>query len=155
MTATDLPRELATRDLATRDDVMRLVTTFYERAFADQLLGPIFVDVAHLDLRRHLPIMADFWQTVLFNAGLYQRNALQLHYVLHARHPLDERHFERWLELFDSTVDDLFVGPVAEHAKLQAERIAGSIHRRLEGRSGSRFETIGQGEGHGDEMAQT
>jgi hypothetical protein len=33
---------------------------------------------------------------------------------------------------------------VAERAKLQATRIAGSIHRRLEGRSGSEFETIGR-----------
>jgi hemoglobin len=132
------------RDLADRDDIAELVTTFYMRAFADELLGPIFVDVAHMDLDHHLPIMCDFWQTVLFNAGLYRRNALQLHYVLHARHPLDERHFERWLSLWTKTVDDLYAGPVAERAKLQATRIAGSIHRRLEGRSGSEFETIGR-----------
>jgi hemoglobin len=132
------------RDLADRDDVAELVTTFYTRAFADEVIGHIFTDVARMDLDRHLPIMCDFWQTVLFNAGLYRRNALQLHYVLHARHPLEQRHFDRWLLLWTTTVDDLFAGPVAERAKLQATRIAGSIHRRLDGRSGSEYETIGR-----------
>lgn len=130
------------RDLADRDDVATLVRTFYGRAFEDELIGHIFTDVAHMDLDHHLPIMCDFWQTVLFNAGLYRRNALQLHYVLNAKHPLHEEHFERWLLLWTSTVDDLFAGPVAERAKLQATRIAGSIHRRLEGRSGSQFESL-------------
>jgi hemoglobin len=141
-------------DLATRDDVTRLVTTFYSRAFADPLLGTIFTDVAHMDLEHHLPIMADFWQTVLFNAGLYHRNTLQLHYVLHAKHPLHAQHFDRWLQLWIGTVDDLFEGPVAELAKEQASLIAGSIRRRLHGRSGSQFESIGQRSGPSHEMVQ-
>lgn len=144
MTSRPEAAEQARRDLVDRDDVAELVVTFYRRAFDDELIGPIFTDVAHMDLDHHLPIMCDFWQTVLFNAGLYQRNALQLHYVLHAKHPLEQQHFDRWLSLWIATVDELFEGPVAERAKLQASRIAGSIHRRLQGRSGSEFETIGR-----------
>ena len=58
-----------------REDVERLVRTFYTRAFDDPLLGPVFLDVAHLDLEAHLPVMCDFWETVLFRPGLYRRNA--------------------------------------------------------------------------------
>jgi hemoglobin len=134
-------------DLRDRSDVERLVSTFYERAFRDPAIGPIFTDVAHMDLGHHLPIMCDFWETVLFRAGLYRRNALQMHYLLHAKHPLEKEHFDRWLEIWVATVDELFQGEKAELAKLQAERIAGSIHRRLSGRSGSEFETIGVREG--------
>ncbi|MHA7985762.1 group III truncated hemoglobin [Rathayibacter sp. CAU 1779] len=137
----------AMHDLEDRDDVALLVSSFYRRAFADPLIGPIFTDVAHMDLDHHLPIMCDFWQTVLFNAGLYRRNALQLHSVLHAKHPLGEDEFERWLEIWVANVDDHFAGAVAEHAKVQAARIAGSIERRLQGRSGSRYETIGYRDG--------
>jgi truncated hemoglobin YjbI len=61
--------------LVDREDVERLVRTFYTRAFDDPLLGPVFLDVAHLDLEAHLPVMCDFWETVLFRAGLYRRNA--------------------------------------------------------------------------------
>ncbi|HEU4756353.1 MAG TPA: group III truncated hemoglobin [Agromyces sp.] len=130
------------QDLADRDDVERLVVAFYETAFRDPMIGPIFTDVAHMDLAAHLPIMCDFWETVLFRTGAYRRNALQVHVALHARHPLTEAHFDRWLELWDATVDAGFTGPAAEQAKLQAARIAGSMRRRLSGRSGSAFETL-------------
>ncbi|WP_173923711.1 group III truncated hemoglobin [Agromyces sp. Marseille-P2726] len=132
------------RDLADRTDVEELVTAFYRSAFADPLIGPIFTEVARMDLDHHLPIICDFWETVLFRAGLYRRNALQVHYVLNARHPLTEEHFDRWLQLWKATVDDRFAGVKAELAKTQATRIAGSMQRRLEGRSGSEFERIGR-----------
>jgi len=131
-----------TSDLRDRDDIAGLVSEFYRRAFADPLLGHIFTDIARMDLERHLPIMCDFWETVLFQAGLYHRNALQMHYVLNARYPLEQEHFDRWLELWIGNVDEHFAGEKAELAKLQATRIAGSILRRLEGRSGSEFETL-------------
>lgn len=130
-------------DLTSRDDVERLVVEFYRRAFADPLIGPIFTDIAEMDLGAHLPIMCDFWETVLFRAGVYRRNALQVHRDLHALTPLLPEHFERWLRVWDGTVDDLFAGEKAELAKVQANRIAGSIGRRLAGSSGSGFETIG------------
>jgi hemoglobin len=90
--------------------------------------------------------MCDFWETVLFNAGTYRRNALQVHLVLHARHSLRAEYFDRWLALWSATLDARFAGPVAERAKLQASRIAGSMHRRMQERSGSAFETLGRRE---------
>lgn len=129
-------------DIADRADIEEHIVAFYRTAFADPLIGPIFTDVAHLDLERHLPIMADFWETVLFRAGKYRRNALQVHYVLNARHPLDAEHFERWLALWTATLDARFAGPVTERAKLQAGRIAGSLQRRLSGESGSEFVSL-------------
>ncbi len=129
-------------DLRDRNDVYTLVNDFYRRAFADDLLGPIFIDVAQMDLAHHLPIICDFWETVLFRAGLYKRNALAMHVSLNARAPLTTEHFDRWLEIWGSTVDENFAGEKAELAKVQAARIAGSMNRRLRGRSGSDFETI-------------
>ena len=139
----------ARADLADRADVERLVVAFYERAFRDPLIGPIFTDVAHMDLVAHLPIMCDFWETVLFGSAAYRRNALGVHVALHLRHPLTEADFTRWLELWTETVDEHFAGPAAERAKLQATRIAGSMERRLAGGSGSAFETVApRGDGH-------
>lgn len=130
------------RDLQNRSDVADLVTAFYRRAFEDELIGPIFTDVAHLDLDHHLPIMCDFWETVLFRAGLYDRNAFAVHVALDAKVALEGEHFERWLAIWVENVDDHFAGERAERAKTQATRIAASIHRRLQGGSGSAFETL-------------
>lgn len=129
-------------DLKSRADVVLLVETFYRHAFADPLLGRIFTEVAQMDLAKHLPIMADFWETVLFRAGKYSRNALAVHFALNAKEPLTDAHFERWLQLWCATVDQQFHGPKAELAKIQATRIAGSIHRRVQGQSASEFVTI-------------
>jgi hemoglobin len=135
-------RGLAMQDLGGRGDIEVLVRDFYTRAFADPLLGPIFRDVARMDLDAHLPVMCDFWQTVLFRAGLYRRNALRVHAHLHTLSPLSSEHFARWLALWTATVDDSFAGEKAELAKIQAARIAHSISRRLLGEAGGDFVTV-------------
>lgn len=105
---------------------------FYRRAFADPLLGPIFTDVAQMDLDAHLPVMCDFWETVLFRAGLYRGNAFNVHLILHRQEPLTPEHFQRWLEIWEVTVAEFFTGPIAALAVVQAGRIAGGISQRLE-----------------------
>jgi hypothetical protein len=57
-------------DIADRDDITGLVAEFYRRAFADEVLGPIFFDVARVDLCAHVPVMGDFWDTALLRRAL-------------------------------------------------------------------------------------
>lgn len=57
----------------------QLVVAFYRAAFADPLIGPVVTEVAKLGLDHHLPIICDFWETVLLDAGLYRRDALQIY----------------------------------------------------------------------------
>ncbi|MDO5751518.1 group III truncated hemoglobin [Arthrobacter sp.] len=140
--ATATIQDAERKDISSREDILTLVETFYTRAFADDLIGRIFTDVVHMDLPRHMPIMADFWQTVLFKAGLYSRNALKIHFDVHAREPLTLEHFNRWLQVWTNTVDELFSGEKAEMAKVQAHLIAGSLHRRVTGRPASQYSTI-------------
>ena len=123
----------ARADVGDRDAIAALLRDFYGRAFRDELLAPIFVDIARMDLEAHLPTMCDFWETVLFRAGSYRGNALHPHQRLHARANLTAAHFERWLALWCVTVDDRHVGPKAELAKLQGSRIAGAMSRRITG----------------------
>jgi hemoglobin len=120
-------------DIADRADLAALLREFYGRAFHDELLGPVFVDIAQMDLDAHLPTMCDFWETVLFQAGTYKRNALQPHQRVHALANLTPTHFARWLTLWKATVDDRHVGEKAELAKLQASRMAGAMSRRITG----------------------
>lgn len=129
-------------DISDRADITGLVTDFYGRVYADDLLGPIFIDIAKMDLPAHLPIMSDFWETVLLRTGSYRRNALQSHFDLNRLVRLEQHHFDRWLLLWRTTIDDRHAGPLAELAKTQAGRIAGSIGRRLAGSSGSEHVTI-------------
>jgi hemoglobin len=118
-------------DIADREDISELVIAFYRRAFDDDLLGPIVTDVARVDLSAHLPVMCDFWETVLLRAGLYHRNALKPHARVDEQVRLTAVHFERWVSLWTRTVDERHQGATAELAETQAARIARSIGRRL------------------------
>jgi len=125
--------DTSARDLHTREDVEALLRCFYGRAFHDDVLAEPFADLCSRGLDEHLPVMCDFWETVLFRAGLYRRNALHAYRRLHQQTPLATEHFVRWLTLWNSTIDQIYQGPVAEHAKTQAARIATAMHRRLTG----------------------
>jgi hemoglobin len=83
-------------DISDRGDISRRVAEFYRRAFADDLLGPVFVDIARVDLSARLPVICDFWETVGLRAGRYRRNALRPHVVLDVEVKLTPTHFARW-----------------------------------------------------------
>lgn len=115
------------KDIETRADIDRLMNRFYARAISDEIIGYIFTDVAKLDLEHHLPIIGDFWETMLFGTGNYQkhgRNPMLVHGELNRKTPLTFEHFNRWLEIFGETVDELFAGERSEFLKMRAEAIA-------------------------------
>lgn len=116
--------DLTRADITTRADVVRLVDSFYDRVRADDLLGPIFDEVARTDWAVHLPKMYDFWDTVLFGSAAYHGQPLGVHIALSARVALGDAEFQRWLGLFMANVDAQFTGQMADEAKLRAGRIA-------------------------------
>lgn len=114
------------KDIETRADIDDLMNRFYARAMTDETIGYIF-QIAELDLKHHLPIIGDFWETLLFGTDNYQkhgRNPLQVHAALDKKTPLFLKHFERWLEIFRETVDETFDGTRADFLKLRAGMIA-------------------------------
>lgn len=111
-------------DIVFRADIERLINTFYDKVKADPVIGYIFNDIAHVDWPKHLPVMYDFWEFLLLGGTRYQGNPIQKHFDLHATHPLTAEHFDRWLLLFQTSVDELFAGTVAEDAKFRAFAIS-------------------------------
>lgn len=120
-------------DIAGREDLLALLADFYGRTFEDPLLHHPFVEVAHMDIGEHLPVIADFWETVVFRAGLYRSNAMQPHQRLHEKAGLTPAHFERWLALWDATIDERHSGPNADRAKRQGARMADAMCRAIVG----------------------
>ncbi|BBZ00406.1 group III truncated hemoglobin [Mycolicibacterium fallax] len=129
-------------DIASRDDLYRLLSRFYGRALVDELLEDPFEEVRAMGLEAHLPVMCDFWETLLFGAPSYRGSPLPVHLAVHDRHPLNGAHFVRWLTLWQSTVDEMFAGPVAEATKANGRRIAWNMHRRLTGRDAAELDAL-------------
>ena len=113
-------------DIATDQDIKTLVDSFYDRVNRDDVLGPIFNDIAKVDWEHHLPTMYSFWSTMLFRTGEYKGRPWPKHAVL----PLKQEQFERWVKLFCQTVDSHFAGPKAKEAKAFALSIADTFQTR-------------------------
>jgi hemoglobin len=118
-------------DLDSRAAIGRFVELFYRRLLADERLAPIFVDVAELDLAEHLPRIEDYWCKLLLGEQGYRRHTMAIHRQLHGRRLLAAEDFERWLEVFSTTVDRHFAGERAERAKQVAAAIAANMQKGL------------------------
>jgi hemoglobin len=114
-------------DITTEDDIKILVDSFYDKVNADALLSPIFNDVAQVDWQQHLPLLYQFWSTLLFRTNTYQGRPWPKHALL----PVGVGHFDRWVSLFKATVDEYFSGPKATEAKNLAASIADTFQNRL------------------------
>lgn len=112
------------KDIENREDLLLLVTRFYEKLLGDPAISYIFTDIAGISLEHHLPVLVDFWDSVLFQSDTYRKNAMQPHLDLHRRSPFTAQHFEAWLRYFRETVDELFEGETAFIAKERAGSIA-------------------------------
>lgn len=77
-----------------------------------------------MDWEHHIPLIVDFWETILLDNPVYKRNAMEIHYTLNQKLPLTKAHFDRWLQLFSGTIDQMFEGTVASLAKTRAKSIA-------------------------------
>lgn len=116
------------RDIETRDDLENLLNEFYDVATRDEKIGHHF---AELDLKTHLPVIVNFWEKVLFGKPVYFGNPLAVHQKINEKSPLRLEHFQKWFEIFEETVDELFAGETADAAKLRAKMIAHSLNQNF------------------------
>lgn len=113
------------KDIASRDDIATFITYFYEKVKKDETIGFIFNDVVHVNWDLHIPLIIDFWETILLDNPVYKKNAMEVHFHINKILPLTAAHFSSWLLLFNAAVDEYFEGKIAELAKTRAKSIAG------------------------------
>ena len=118
--------------------IARLVDGFYDRVRADPLIGPVFNERIG-DWGPHLEQMRLFWSSVALMSGVYHGRPMPKHLPL----PVDARHFDRWLELFEATARELCPPAAADHFIERARRIAESLELGI---AGSQGVLLGKGE---------
>ncbi|RYF89923.1 MAG: group III truncated hemoglobin [Chitinophagaceae bacterium] len=119
------------RDIASSQDIVWMVERFYGKIKTDPLVGFIFTDVMKVHWDRHIPLLVAFWENALFYTGGYKGNALKKHININKVVPLQKKHFVRWLQLFNETVEEKFEGEKATLAKQRAANIAHIIQIKL------------------------
>jgi hemoglobin len=110
----------------TEEQIARLVDLFYRRVHLDPLIGPIFEKFVR-DWDQHMAAMRNFWCTALLGRGTYRGNG----FAQHMRLPLEEAHFERWLELWEKSAGEILAPALAERALKRARHMAESYKTGL------------------------
>jgi hemoglobin len=115
------------KDISTKEDVKLMVDSFYELVQADDLLSPIFTHIAHVNWDLHVEKMYKFWGTMLLGEMSYKGSA----YTVHEKMPISTAHFDRWLSLFDKSIDAHFAGVNTEDAKKTAKTIGMTFQAKM------------------------
>jgi hemoglobin len=121
------------RDLDSREEIEQLVTRFYRDVAQDDLLGPYFNHIAKVDWYAHTGNVTDYWTSILLGTPRDEGDVIEAHRWLHDHTPMRAEHFTRWLEMFNTTVDAGWSGPLAAYAKKRARGTAWAMSRRLLG----------------------
>lgn len=114
-------------DIQNLASIKLMVDDFYTRVRRDGLLGPVFNNVIKDDWQPHLDKMYAFWNAALFGVAGFKGNP----FARHAPLLINAGHFERWLELFNQTIDSHFAGPMANDAKNRAGLMAVMFQSKL------------------------
>ena len=125
------------KDITTRKDIELLVDKFYDKIKNDNQIGFIFTDIANVNWEKHLPVMYEFFENMLFYTGSYTGNPMELHKHINRLFPLTDVHFKRWNGLFSSTVDELFKGDTANLVKMRAISISTVMQIKIAAESSS------------------
>src|SRR5690606_8232800 len=106
------------QDIQNRDDVFRLVSTFYAKVRKNEKIGYVFNEIIQ-DWPSHLEKLTDFWETNLFFVSKFRGNPMRAHVEVdeHFNHTIEQKHFGEWLNMWFETVDELFEGDRASIAK--------------------------------------
>ena len=118
-------------DINHRDDIENLIIAFYDKVIPDPVIGFIFTKIVKMHWELHIPIIVDFWETILLDNPVYKKNAMEVHYHLNKIIKLEKIHFDTWLSLFTSTVDEMFEGKIATLAKTRATSIAAVMQYKM------------------------
>jgi hemoglobin len=118
-------------DLDSRAAIHDLVVGFYREIVFDELLEPVFGEVAEVDWALHIPKLIDYWCRVLLRQPGYEGSILEAHQHVHDLRPLRIEHFDRWYGLWIECVDARWQGPRADLAKEHAARIGKTLARQL------------------------
>ena len=111
-------------DIKNREDIIKLVDSFYDIVNKDEVIGYLFNDVAKVNWELHLPKMYDFWENILFSTGNFEGNPMMKHKELNQKSKLNEEHFYHWNKLFNTAVDELYKGKKATEIKNRAMNIS-------------------------------
>ena len=113
------------QDIQNREDVFKLVSTFYAKVRNNEQIGYVFNEIIQ-DWPSHLEKLTDFWETNLFFVSKFRGNPMLAHQQVdkNFNHSIEMKHFGEWLNMWFATIDEHFEGERANMAKNRARNMS-------------------------------
>lgn len=121
------------KDIENRADLEKMLEAFYKKVFKDDLISHFFIEVVPLNLETHIPVITDFWESVLLDGRGYRKNVMEIHLNISEKSRIEKVHLDRWVKIFSETVDEMFEGTKASLAKQRAMSIATMMNIKITG----------------------
>lgn len=117
----------------TKENLNKLVVTFYTRVLKDEKIAPFFIEKLGSDMsselwQKHITLLTNFWYTISHGRGEYNGSPFAPHMQISG---LDKESFETWLRLFFSSVEKIYVEDIANKFKERSSIIASNFMRNL------------------------
>lgn len=115
------------KELENREDISKLVNAFYAKIRKDELLGPIFNNqIPNEKWPMHLEKLTNFWVTNLLGVACFKGSPTRAHIEVDFKnnYTIEQVHFGKWIQLWFTTIDELYKGNLAERAKNAARRMS-------------------------------
>lgn len=117
----------------TKENINKLVITFYTRVLKNEKISPFFIEKLGPDMKseiwqKHITLLTNFWFTISFGRGEYNGSPFAPHLQISG---LDRESFETWLKLFFESLDKLYTEDIALKFKERASIIASNFMRNL------------------------
>ena len=99
----------------TKENINKLVVTFYTKVLKDEKISPFFIEKLGADMKseiwqKHITLLTNFWFTISFGRGEYNGSPFAPHMQISG---LDRESFETWLKLFFEALDKIYVEDIA------------------------------------------
>ncbi len=115
------------KTINSREDISKLVHTFYSKIRKNELLGSIFNShISEEQWPEHLKKLTNFWETNLLGIAKFKGNPSAKHINVdkNMNHSIEQIHFGVWLQLWFETIGQLFEGEIAFKAKQSARKMS-------------------------------
>jgi len=110
-----------------------MLDRFYSAVLKDDLIADFFIERLDDEMisdewQAHLDLLTEFWVSTILKEGTYKGQPIKPHMHMEG---LKKESFERWLELFFTTVDKFYEKEAADAFKHHSEKIANNFIKLL------------------------
>ncbi|OUS32143.1 hypothetical protein A9Q99_01690 [Gammaproteobacteria bacterium 45_16_T64] len=118
-------------DLDTVKNIDAFVHSFYQKLLDDEVMSPLFLKHAAIDVTEHLPTISLYWQKMLWGDTQYNNHMMSMHRKIDAKHTFNEQHYQRWLDYFKQTASESYDGFYTNKALRIAEKVVANMMKHI------------------------